>query len=822
MEIDSGLKALTDLISLFGNYDLSKSNEADTRKKVIDGILENVLGWDNIADIHYETRISEDKTVEYADYIINTATTSIVIEAKKIGKTFVIPSKRKTGKLGGFLSQGETGKAIKQVREYARKLSIPFAVITNGNTWIIFPAVRTDGITFKETQAKIFRNLADIKDRFVEFWELLSRQRVIESNLENELLGSKTIYESRRLLSRLHEPGYRLGRNSLYEHIEPAVNVALTDEALLEDVEALRECYVRSSGRVKHDSRLHMYLSDIKPSLDRKVVRVKKSKGTRYLDNLLEKGNIVQHFILILGQVGAGKTTFLYYTRHVSAYSLINKKIIWLYIDFKQATIADNPREFIYRELLRKIEEDSFFLLGDWDKSIKPAYNEEIKNYKRGPLKPIYRADEKEFDKLISEQIYMDRKKVNPYVEMILSNASIKWPVYLIIDNVDQIEDEKVQNTIFSEAQAAARKMNMNVIMSLRDSTYLRHRNSPVFDAFQVDSIYIDPPLIKPVLSKRFEYAKRVLDNKKAEIISESGKRFIVPDLGVFFKIVSSSLLSEDSGYLLEVLSEGNVRRGINLIREFLTSGHVNADYALSTYLTKGIYKFPIHEIFKGAIFGQKKYYREEGSLLLNIFDSKLDAPFTQLLRLRILFLFVNKASIATFEGISVQDIISELYQVGISERQVFKTLQDLFNFHAIRSVDGMPLAHESKIISTRLGGYLIHSLAYKLMYLEPCLIESHIYDDDFWGDLYEYTRKIEIVSHYERIDIRLKRIKLYIEYLKIIDQSWIVKCKRFLLKDLWCENIIGSIIVPKIQDEFDKITKSAIRTQKRRDEADF
>jgi hypothetical protein len=61
--------------------------------------------------------------------------------------------------------------------------SIPCAVVTNGSAGIVFPAVRTEGITFEDTQARIFRNLEDIKIRIVEFWELLSRQRVTEGNL---------------------------------------------------------------------------------------------------------------------------------------------------------------------------------------------------------------------------------------------------------------------------------------------------------------------------------------------------------------------------------------------------------------------------------------------------------------------------------------------------------------------------------------------------------------------------------------------------------------------------------------------------------------
>src|SRR5690606_21514266 len=136
---------------------------------------------------------------------------------------------------------------------------------------------------------------------------------------------------------------------------------------------------------------------------------------------------------------------------------------------------------------------------------------------------------------VITKTIMEERELVEPYVERILQYAGTKYPVYLVIDNVDQLESDDYQRRVFIEAQAAARKTGANVIMSLRDATYLRHRQTPSFDAFQVDSIYIDPPPVTPVLSRRFAYAKKVLEGRRATIRSEAGLKFQVENLGVFF-----------------------------------------------------------------------------------------------------------------------------------------------------------------------------------------------------------------------------------------------------------------------------------------------
>lgn len=273
IEIDAGRLALTEVVETYSSLQLNDANEAETRKKVIDIILEKVLGWLPVEDIKYEEAVRESNKETFADYVITTATTAIVIEAKRVGKSFALPNDKKAAKQGGFLSCGEIGDAMQQARNYAFSLSIPFAVATNGSAWIVFPAVRTDGVTWENTEARIFRSLADIETRFVEFWELLSRQRVIEGNLESTFFGQKSGLDTRRLLAVVRESGFRLGRNSIYEHIESAIAVAFTDEALLKDKDGLEFCYVMSSERIKYDSRLRIHLADAKPQLDRKTTR---------------------------------------------------------------------------------------------------------------------------------------------------------------------------------------------------------------------------------------------------------------------------------------------------------------------------------------------------------------------------------------------------------------------------------------------------------------------------------------------------------------------------------------------------------------------
>jgi hypothetical protein len=815
LKVDEGHAVLATLTRTYGQLSLFDANEAETRLKLIDEVVFNVLGWTK-DDVKVEERVSEDGQTSFADYILRTATTAILIEAKRTSSTFAVPQKRTRLRLGGVLSEGAVGEAIRQARDYCRAKSIPFAVATNGSAWIVFPAIRTDQVPFEESDARVFRDLEDVTSRFVEFWELLSRERTLDGNLSHELIGrSARDLTPASLRQMLPEPGYRLGRNALYEYIEPAVSAALTDEALLEDTEALRKCYVKTSERLKYDSRLQVHLRDRIPRLGHSTVRVKSRRHERKPEARITAASAGRptKFIVLLGPVGAGKTTFLHYTRKVSAAAVIDQKVLWLLIDFKRATKTDAPREFILRELLRLIESDTEFELGDWHKSVRPAYSAQIEALKRGPLHLLAKHDPEAFDRAVAAEIVKDRSEIGPYVESILTRASATWPGFLVIDNVDQIDDLDLQDQIFLEAQALARRVKLNVLMSLREVTFLKHRERPVFDAFEFDSFYVDPPNIIPVLAHRFIFAKKLLEGCRVDLKTEHGMTVRVPDLSVFFDIVSRSLLEEDTGLLIECLAGGNIRRGLALVREFLASGHTSADHAIATYLTDGTYKFPKHEFFRGAVLGSFRYFNDTVSLLPNLFDSKLGSPALQLLRLQVVAYLVERASRGLIDGVVVSEMAATIARLGVPERDFVGVVQDLGTRQFCRGTDGLPISADSAIVPTRLAAYAIKQMCGEFTYAEFCCIDAAILDGESLKTLQDMTSEIEATrSRSERLVLRGSRLRVFLDYLVRCEERWVVECKRRELGEEWSRQIVRDRLSVAILKDTEVALQSAER----------
>src|SRR5438552_427410 len=118
----SQLRPRADIIRDVSTLRIADSNEAETRKKLIDEILFGVLGWQH-DDVSFEERVSEDGKTVILDYTCITAQTSILVEAKRIGISFDGLPKTRRLALKGTWSKGEIGAAVRQARDYGRHRS---------------------------------------------------------------------------------------------------------------------------------------------------------------------------------------------------------------------------------------------------------------------------------------------------------------------------------------------------------------------------------------------------------------------------------------------------------------------------------------------------------------------------------------------------------------------------------------------------------------------------------------------------------------------------------------------------------------------------
>src|SRR5690606_23706037 len=142
--------------------------ESDTRSKLIDTLFVGVLGWEE-SDIVREEKVDSG----YFDYYISIAGVHFIIEAKKSLKEFNIPKSHKKAKVKALYTSNQ--EHFKQIRSYAIDKSCQFGVLTNGRQMIVAKLFNIDGKNWQENNCLIFGSLDDISNRFVDFYENLSK-----------------------------------------------------------------------------------------------------------------------------------------------------------------------------------------------------------------------------------------------------------------------------------------------------------------------------------------------------------------------------------------------------------------------------------------------------------------------------------------------------------------------------------------------------------------------------------------------------------------------------------------------------------------------
>ena len=150
----------------------AQPNESDTRLKILDRTLFEVLSW------NHDAVFTEPATDSgFIDYLLTTGERRgvLVIEAKRYG--LLTPATKSQEVMFVALS-GPVVKplvpGIRQALTYATENGVSVAAVTDGNTWLFFKASRTDGKPPLEGKGVLFPHLNAVIGNFTRFFELLN------------------------------------------------------------------------------------------------------------------------------------------------------------------------------------------------------------------------------------------------------------------------------------------------------------------------------------------------------------------------------------------------------------------------------------------------------------------------------------------------------------------------------------------------------------------------------------------------------------------------------------------------------------------------
>lgn len=766
----------------------SDLNESDTRSKLIDTLLIDILGWSE-ADIKREGKVESG----YFDYQVSAPGITFTIEAKRNFEDFAIPTKHKKAKIKSIYSENE--ELFKQIRSYAVDCGLQYGILTNGRQFILAKLFNTDGKNWQDNECLLFNGIDDIESRFVEFYENLSKHSVVNNGGFIFDFPVKK-FESNTILSTLIDRDKELVRNSLSIKLTPIIEKIFGEifsDDKEDDKEFIEKCFVENNETKKNRDEIDRLFGDKAPQLSNIVKAANTSSVKGQISNEINQDEInIRNLvppkpIVIVGSKGAGKTTFInHLLKSGDKESLKNHLII--YIDLR--AFFDSYSSFEPNNIAKQIIEKTLDSYPDLKlhaiKALKRIYSRQIQENDESIWLYDKQNNEATYQSKLSKFLEESKKDFSKHLEH-LNKYLIKEHrkrIIVVIDNADQYSSE-IQEKVFLFAHSLAKSSYCGSIISLREGYYYKWRYSPPFDAFESNVYHITAPKYSEVLLRRIDYTLEKLDElggtTKGQ--NEKGYKIEVPNQSVveFLSGLKDSLFSDLNTELVDYLNYTtypNIREGLRVFKQFLISGHTN----VSDYILRERYKrsdrdnkkiIPIFEFVKAIGLHNKLYYNSDFSLVHNLFipPNGCDDHFVNFYILKDMYdIMESKGSSNKY--ILSNNLIDKFMSMGYRASIIVNSITNLLKFNLLDTdeqlsdVEWEVLPKNLNIGITSKGYYYFKELSTRFHYIDLCLQDTPIFDKTSFESLKAVFPQSD-TSGKRLLSNRVESVNIFIEYLK-------------------------------------------------------
>jgi len=775
-KIDEAKIKFDDFRQKYDNYKKLDLSEADTRSKILDELFLSILGWEEPC-----LKREGHNDSGFYDYRVFLPNFQFIIEAKKDFIELQIPNNHKTSKLSTLISGNE--KVINQIRNYLVSEGIQYGIITNGHQFIIGKFFNTDGSKWKDNKCVLFNGFEEINKRFIEFFNLLSKDSVsnnsIISTLSTEKVEGQTIYA--KLGNKQHK---ELIRNDLTSHLTPIMSKVFGEiykyEAL-DNKEILKECFVKNEETKKNKSEIEKLIDDRPPELE-EVIPVRNTDNTityitdTFINTPVTKQTPPPDPIIILGSKGAGKTTFINYLFQISLNEDTIAERPYVYLDFRKYDDLSYKKDEIYKDIIEIIY-NQYPELNIYDLTVlKRTFYKEIQQKDKGVWKSIKEKNKDEYDNKLSDYLENSIKDYQNHLykfsEYLIRERRIRLSI--VIDNADQ-KNQIFQREAYKFAAGLNRQAKCAIIISLREGYYYRWRKKPPFDAFEPLVYHISAPPYSEVLKKRIDYALAKIDFSTAVSGRVVDKKVTVTPQTIenFFKNIDKTLFSNDNSEMLRYLEQTsypNIRDGLESFRYFLMSGHTN----VHKYVINLEFGIPIWEFIKSIGLNNTLYYNHEISDIKNIFYPSVSNQnhFTKIRLLKFLFNSTKKYGFRE-KFVSFSDIVSLFKKVGYTENILTEEIKILLDDKLIDTdtnlsdIDDVDTKFSTYNFCISLKGYYyLDELINRFHYLSLVVQDTPIFNKEYFVKI-NTAFPLSNNDGYQLLSKRKETVDIFIEYLK-------------------------------------------------------
>ncbi len=744
-------------------------NEATTRLQLIDRLFFECLGWSRD-----EVVLEEPHGREYADYAFYNPRRVLIVEAKKEGNYFELPAgnNRLDLPLPPLLRDHPNLKAaMEQAAGYCQTRGVLFGAVCNGHQIVAFVATRSDGLPPLEGRALVFPSFPSMLGNFLTLWQALSKPGVEEKRLFSLLIGdTRPALPPKLSTGLLRYPGIK-GRNVFQTDLQIVSELVFEDLTRARDLEVqfLEECYSQSGALSQYSLTSRAILAARYAALfdvDAPGPTPVPAMGRRGISPELLAESLSRRPVLLLGDVGVGKSTFLRHLIKIDAPEVFEKAIT-LYLDLgSQAALAAHLREFVPDEIARQLRE-GYGIDVEERNFVRGVYHGELERFAKGIYADLREANlglykEKEIASLAEK---VDNKEQHLKAALQHVSSGRKQQIVVFLDNADQREYD-TQQRAFLIAQEMAEHWPVTVFVALRPETFHRSVQTGALSGYHAKAFTISPPRIDLVIEKRLRFALKLASGEIPIQALPQDIRTKFSNLEIIIQVFLHSLARNDAlKVCIDNICGGNVRLALDLVRSFFGSGHVDTQKIADIYSETGRYYIPLHEFLNAVIFGDAEYYDPDRSVVANLFDVSHADPkehFLLPLVISLLAAYGNSSSAVGF--MDVADLYERLQGLGFMPGQidhaVTRGVRKKLIETAGRRVPEAGQVMPNALRATTVGLYHIDELCRQFNYVDAMIVDTPIFDPGVRG----------AVGSARSIGERLNRMDRFRRYL---DSQW-------------------------------------------------
>ncbi|MBN2269107.1 MAG: hypothetical protein JXN61_00740 [Sedimentisphaerales bacterium] len=734
------------------------SNEATTRLRAIDTVLFDILGWDKLAvESERYCRIEG-----YADYaFVHDGDICLVLEAKRSGETFLLAKRVYADRPFGFgLLAKESPAAldaIQQASGYAASLGARYVAISNGHQWLLGLAF-VPGQPIQQRLVYVFESYEAITNRFAWFWRCFSPQ-AIQLNIPTvDLVEARKTPPPTKLSARIPNYPAPADRNIIVNQLSYVLGL-VWDEMLLDENDEgfLRNCYVRPQAS---EDTLAIARELLAQRLDTDELAASEVLDASSVSDLLLSSDHEKP-IVVLGDIGHGKSIFLKYLRLIKAKEEL-KRYLQIDIDFLDRPDSKSEvSEYIYREINRQLL-DRYDVDITEDGLVRGSLDSELQRLKRTPKGKLLETNADAYKFYELEQIDNLQRDHHEYLTRVIRHLKLgrACSLALFLDNLDR-RDDPIQEQAFLNASAMARDWACLVFVCLRPATFYRSRREGVLDSLAPKTISVSSPKTSILLKKRFAYARAIseghVERKDSPQRGALGRQVTLdlPSTSRFLHSCETSVKNKELMFLFDAVSNGNVRDLLRYTKEVLTSKHLNTRKIIEIL---GEYQIPVHEAQRALQYGDSIHYDPDRSPFVNVFDIEHADPTEHFTRFLVLQYLSRLSPTSPTRGFClVNDVVQYLSQLGYSAQHATNTCRFLYIKRCCRGpVADIDWKDIRQIRATTLGRYHTSHLITTFQYFDAVAIDTPIVEDD--------ARKL--IVDVQGIERRLNRCQVFADYL--------------------------------------------------------